>query len=264
MQGHVLIVDDEAALRTTLAQILQRVGLQVTTAENAEQALRLVENQPFDLVYMDIRMPGLPGLEAVSAVHNLRPGLPVILFTAQPDLNSAVEALRRGAADYLLKPLKPEIILSKTETLLTAQRKERRRREILAQIETLQAELKALDAGEESTSRPEQSSVSQESRYLTLGTISLDQHTRRLTVDGKPASLPPASFDVLLSLARHAPEVVSYETLVTEALGYRVSAREAQEIVKWHVHHIRQAIEPAPQDPQRLVNLRGVGYRLTL
>lgn len=263
MQGNVLIVDDEASLRQTLAYLLQRAGLQVTTAENAEQALSLVENQPFDLVYMDIRMPGIPGLEAVSAVHNLRPGLPVVLFTAQPDLHSAVEALRRGAADYLLKPLKPETILAKTESLLAAQRKERRRREILSQVEALQAELKALDAGEEAPLRPENTAALQ-ARYLSLGSLNLDLQARRLTVNGSPASLPPASFDVLLSLARHAPEVVSYQNLVVEALGYSVSAREAQEIIKWHVHHIRQAIEPEPQAPQRVINLRGVGYRLTM
>jgi DNA-binding response OmpR family regulator len=75
-------------------------------------------------------------------------------------------------------------------------------------------------------------------------------------------SLPPTSFDFLLVLARHAPDVVDYQTMVTEAQGYNVDAREAQELVKWHIHHIRLAIEPDVRNPRYLFNVRGVGYRL--
>lgn len=259
LSGKILIVDDEAALRQTLARILQQAGLEVVTAENAGQALAFLQNTLFDLVYMDIRMPGMPGLDALEAARALQPGLPVVLFTAQPDLTSAVEALRRGASDYLLKPLKPEILLEKTRLLLLAQQKEKRRREIVAQLEALQAELKALEAGQESTPRAE--AAAETGRYLAFGALSLDLRARRLSLAGKPVSLPPASFDVLLTLARHAPQVVDYQTLVAEALGYQAPAREAQELVKWHVHHIRQAIESDPQQPAYIINIRGSGYR---
>ncbi|GAB4400138.1 MAG: response regulator transcription factor [Anaerolineales bacterium] len=260
LSGKILIVDDEPALRQTLARILQQAGLEVTSAENAEQALAFLQNTRFDLVYMDIRMPGMAGLDALEAARALQPGLPVVLFTAQPDLTSALEALRRGASDYLLKPLKPDALLEKTRAILSAGQMERRRREILAQIEQLQAELKALEAGQEPAPRPEQDSAA--GRYLALGDLSLDLHARRLSLAGRPVSLPPASFDILLALARHAPQLVDYQTLVVEALGYQAQAREAQELVKWHVHHIRQAIEADPQNPARIINVRGVGYRL--
>jgi len=264
LSGKILIVDDEAVLRQTLARILQQAGLEVTIAENAAQALAFLQNTRFDLVYMDIRMPGMPGLDALEAARALQPGLPVVLFTAQPDLASAVEALRRGASDYLLKPLKPEVILEKTQSILLTQRKERRKREILAQIGSLQTELKELEIGQVNSSALEIFSAPDVERYLKRGALTLDMHTRRLLVADRQVSLPPASFDILLVLTRHSPRVVDYRTLLAEALGYQVDAREAQELVKWHIHHIRQAIEPDARNPIFLFNLRGVGYRLVM
>jgi DNA-binding response OmpR family regulator len=89
-------------------------------------------------------------------------------------------------------------------------------------------------------------------------------HTRRLTIHGREADLPPTAFDYLLVLVRHAPNVVDYQTLVAEAQGYQAEVREAQEVVKWHVHHIRQAIEPDVHRPSLLINVRGTGYRLVI
>src|SRR5690242_9055755 len=147
ISGHILIIDDEATLRKTLARILQQAGFEVTTAENAEQALAYLQSASYDLVYMDLRMPGLHGLDALKLVHEMHPNLPVILFTAQPDLNSAVEALRSGATDYLLKPLKPQVVIDRTKNILMTQQREKRKREISAQIELLQTELKNIESG---------------------------------------------------------------------------------------------------------------------
>lgn len=260
--GKILIIDDEQALRQTLARVLQQAGFEVTTAEHGEQGLAFLQANEFDLVYLDIRMPGLPGLDVLDLMRTRHPGMAVVLFTAQPDLNSAVEALRRGATDYLLKPLKPEAIIERTRAILTAQQKERRRREIQFQIEALQTELKNLD-GEERDPKPAAVQIMQSSeRYLKRGPLVLDTFTRRLSLGENNISLTPTSFDFLLILARHAPDVVDYQTLVTEAQGYQVDAREAQELIKWHIHHIRQAIEADPRNPMYLFNVRGVGYRL--
>ncbi len=257
--GKVLVVDDEAAIRHTLARVLQNAGLEVTTAEDGEQGLAFLENTRFDLVFMDIRMPGIAGLDALDVVRTRYPGLPVVLFTALPDLDSAVEALRRGATDYLLKPLKPETIIERTRAILLTQLKERRRREIQSQIESLQAELNTLSAEDATLFTPVATSPGSE-RYLKRGDIVLDLFTRRVKVDGKSINLLPTSFDILSVLARHAPEVVDYQTLVAEAQGYKTDLREAQELVKWHIHHIRQAIETP--EHKFIFNERGIGYRL--
>ena len=261
--GHILIIDDEASLRQTLARILQRAGYEVTTAANGKEGLSLVTEHPFDLIYLDIRMPDVSGLELLKTIHAKFPDLPVILFTAQPDLNSAVEALRRGATDYLLKPLKPQAVIDRTQAILANKQKERRKRELQRQIESLQTELMALDSDKPSSQTPEQTSTSDE-RFLRRGFLILDMHTRRVTMNERVINLPPTSFDYLLVLARHAPNIVDYQTLVSEAQGYETDPREAQELTKWHIHHIRQAIEPDKRNPVHVINIRGSGYRLVI
>ena len=99
--GHILIIDDEASLRQTMARILLRAGFEVTTVGSGKETFAIINEHAFDLVYLDIRMPDINGLEVLKVIHEQYPEMPVVLFTAQPDLHSAVEALRRGASDYL-------------------------------------------------------------------------------------------------------------------------------------------------------------------
>ena len=261
LSGHILIIDDEAPLRQTLARILQRSGYEVTTAESGEIGLSLMSKSDFDLVYMDLRMPGMAGLDVLKIIHASHPTLPVVLFTAQPDLNSAVEALRLGAIDYLLKPLQPQVLLERTQAILVQQDRERRKREIQKQIQALQTELKSLENGE-GLPTPATDPESSGERFLSSGSLTMDLHTRRVTISERVINLPPTAFDYLLVLIRHSPNVVDYQTLVAEAQGYQAEMREAQELVKWHIHHIRQAIEPDAQNPTFIINVRGSGYRL--
>jgi len=261
--GHILIIDDETSLRQTLARILQRAGFEVTTAASGDEGLSLTSRHTFDLVYLDIRMPDVSGLEVLKSIHAKFPDLPVILFTAQPDLNSAVQALRHGAKDYLLKPLKPQTVIDRTNAILAEREKERRKRELQRQMDALQAELDALeneDAVQPGTES--QSATDSDDRFLVRGSLMLDLHTHRVTMNGRAMNLPPTSFDYLLVLARHAPKVVDYKTLVAEAQGYETDIREAQELTKWHIHHIRQAMEPDIRNPIHVINVRGTGYRL--
>jgi DNA-binding response OmpR family regulator len=264
-EGHILIVDDEASLRQTLARILQRAGFEVTTTGGAGEALTLLDQHAFDLVYLDLRMPDMNGLEVLKIIHAKFPELPVILFTAQPDLNSAVEALRRGATDYLLKPLKPEMVIEHTQSILANKQKERRKRELQRQIDVLQSELNALERTATVQADPSsQKTQVSDDRFLKRGLLTMDMLTRRVTMHDRVVNLPPTSFDYLLVLARHTPNVVDYQTLVSEAQGYETNPHEAQELTKWHVHHIRQAIEPDARKPIYVINVRGTGYRLVL
>jgi DNA-binding response OmpR family regulator len=130
------------------------------------------------------------------------------------------------------------------------------------QIESLQVELKSLETDAEDQLPAVMPKSIFTERFLKRGMIMLDLHTRRVTVNEDVINLPPTSFDYLLVLARHSPNIVDYQTLVAEAQGYQAEAREAQELTKWHVHHIRQAIEPDVRHPALLINVRGLGYRL--
>jgi DNA-binding response OmpR family regulator len=262
VSGRILIIDDEAALRQTLARILQRAGHEVTTAGSGQEGLALLAGAAFDLVYLDIRMPDMSGVEVLQTIHSNYPGTSVILFTAQPDVNSAIEALRQGATDYLLKPLKPQALIDRTQAVLADKEKEQRKRGLLSEIESLQTQLKNLDQSGKVQAVPANPAGDAGGRFITRGKLSLDLHTRRVNVDGRTVSLPPAAFDYLVVLARHSPGVVDFRTLVVEAQGYQAETREAQELVKWHIHSIRQAIEPDKHDPVYLITVRGTGYRL--
>lgn len=257
--GRILIIEDEASLRKTLARILQQAGFEVTTAESAEQGLDYLKTTKFDLVFTDLRLPGIAGLEALKRIQSTNPNIPVVLFTAQPDINSAVEALRYGATDYLLKPLKPEIILERAKTIISNQQKEKRKREIASEIEKLQNELKQLENGEEILIT--NTSESKTERFIKQGSLVLDLHTRRVSIKDETINLPPTSFDYLLVLIRHAPNVVDFQTLVAEAQGIQAETREAQELTKWHIHQLRQAVEKDSRNPSMLITVRGTGYR---
>jgi DNA-binding response OmpR family regulator len=206
----------------------------------------------------------MSGLEVLKVIHKNYPDLPVVLFTAQPDLNSAIEAVRAGAVDYLLKPLKPQMLIDRTQSILALQEKERRKHDIQLQMDALQTELKSLESENSLQTDSAAKTIGDAERYLVRGKLTLDLHTRRLSIGERTINLPPATFDYLLVLARRAPEVVDYKTLVAEAQGYQADSREAQELVKWHVHQIRQAIEPDQHEPIYLINMRGKGYRLVI
>ncbi len=259
--GHVLIIDDEASLRQTMARILLRAGFEVTTVASGQESLAMIDEHAFDMAYLDIRLPDMNGLEVLKSIRDKFPEMPIILFTAQPDLHSAVEALRRGATDYLMKPLKPETVIERTRQVIDEQNKKKRRRAILQQMDELQAELDALDtAGAQEKKISPAGAVSD--RYIKRGPLNLDLHTRRVMVNERAVNLAPTSFDYLLVLARHSPNIVDYQTLVAEAQGYQSDAREAQELTKWHIHNIRQAIQMDEQNPVHIITVRGSGYRL--
>jgi DNA-binding response OmpR family regulator len=261
--GNILVIDDEESLRHTLGRVLRQAGYEVTTAGEGREALRLVNTSTYDVLYLDIRLPGMDGLQILKEIRQKDAHLPVILLTAYGSLKTALEALRLGATDYLLKPLDPEVLVARTRVLLEEQVVERRRRELREQITVLQDELHALDAGRLPASLPE-NMPAPEDRFFKRGALILDLQARRATFREMVLALPPAAFDYLVVLARHAPEVIPYQTLVTEAQGYRANLMEARELSKWHIHAIRQALEADPTQPQVLLNVRGAGYRLVV
>ena len=263
--GHILIIDDEVGLRHMMARLLQNAGYEVTTAANGQDGIALAPKYAFDLIYLDIRMPDLNGLEVLKIIHTEFPDLPVVLVTAQPDLHSAVEALRNGATDYLLKPLKPREVIDRTQSILASKQEERRKRELQRQIDALQVELHSMPGSNgNGASLPPQQVSAAEDRFLKRGQLTLDLLTRRATMNGAALDLPNSSFDYLAVLARHAPNVVDFQTLVAEAQGYETDMREAQMLCRWHLYVIRKVLEPDYRKPIYLLNVRGTGYRLVM
>ena len=109
MQRHsVLIVDDEPIVRESIRDWLQDAGYQVATAETGEQALEMVEKQDFSVMVLDIRLPGKTGITVLKEVKAERPWIKSIIITAYPSAETAVEAMKLGAVDYLIKPFAPD------------------------------------------------------------------------------------------------------------------------------------------------------------
>ena len=114
----LLVVDDDRAMREMLASLFKERGLSVEDAASADAALARAAEQDFDVVLSDVRMPGLSGVELVGQLRRLRPATPVVLMTAFGSIDSAVEAMRTGAFDYLTKPFEPDAVILAVERAL--------------------------------------------------------------------------------------------------------------------------------------------------
>jgi DNA-binding response OmpR family regulator len=261
----ILVVDDEPKLSRSLALILQRAGYGVTTAASAGEALQLLQAGAYDLVFLDIKLPDQSGVQLLPKIRGLYPDMPVLMLTAHASLETAIQAVRAGARDYLLKPIDPEAILDRVRKVLEEQKQPNRRREITSQIQALLTELHSSDASEASAYSFVQSSPPADpARFLKRGPLLLDLHTRHVSLNERSISLPPSTFDYLATLVRHSPQPVSYETLVLESQGYQGLSRiEAKEITRWQIHEIRKALEE-PRHPLIVITVRDVGYRLVI
>lgn len=259
----ILIIDDEPNLRRSLALILQRQGYSVTTAGNAQEAGQCLEAGPFELVFLDLKMPDVNGLELLPEIRELYPNMPVLILTAHATLDSAIDAVRKGARDYLLKPIEPDLILARVEEVLSGVEGTRRRREIVGEMQNLISELNQIDQGT-GAGKPGTiiSPPTDPDRILQRGPFILDMHARYLRLGDRLITLSPTTFDYLVTLVRHSPDPVSYETLVTESQGFKTTLAEARDIARWRIHELRKAIEDDNKNPRYIFTVRGTGYRL--
>jgi len=257
-QPKILVVEDEEVTRLSLAEILSLEGYQVTTAKSGEEALQKLEKETVDLVLADLVMKEVDGLQVMEAAKKLSPDTVVIMLTAYGTLESAIQAMRQGAYDYLIKPCGAQEIVASVESGLAKQRQERRRQKLVTKVEEM---LNALKAEEDeiptSVSRGDQS---KRARFLQSGEIIVDFQKHIATLHGQLLNLTPTEFRLLACLMRKADQVLSCQELVREVQNYDCDEREARDIIRVHIRRLRQKIEPDPANPQYVLNLRGVGY----
>src|SRR4030042_6307741 len=134
-RGRLLVVDDEPSVRDSLQGILEQEGQQVSTAGSGEEALALLSEHSFDLILLDLKMPGIDGLEVMKGAKRPAPDTVVIMLTAYGTLDSAIGALRHGAHDYLLKPCRVGEIVASVETGLGGRWEYLRRQELVSSSE---------------------------------------------------------------------------------------------------------------------------------
>lgn len=238
--ARVLVVDDEAPVRVALTRYLNLLGYRAAAATSGYQAMEMLECTPYDAMVLDIRMPGMDGIEVLQQARQRYPDLCIILLTGYASLESAIAAVRSHADDYLLKPASARgIIRSITRAL-----------------------------GERAQESP--SSFMTSDRFLRAGLLTLDRERHRVAVVGSgdegnvTVQLTNSQSALLEHLMQHPDTVLSCRELAQEALGYDVSEDEAQKIVRPHICRLRQKIEPDPGWPRLIRTVPGEGYRLAV
>ena len=255
--ARIMVVDDEPAARISLAEILRLEGYKVATAASGEEALSLLnKGGPFDMAILDIKMPGIDGLEATRIVRVQHPNTVIILLTAFGTLETAIEAIRQGASDYLLKPCSIPEILESVRKGLGKRQQQQQRQQLVTQLQQTLSELATVEgaiAAEEKLSTPS-------GRFLQIRDVVMDRQKHVVALRGKPLDLTPTEFKILACLMETPDQVWSPQDLVRRAQGYETDAWGARAIIRVHIRRLRKKMEADPSSPSYIINMRGVGY----
>jgi two-component system KDP operon response regulator KdpE len=221
----ILLVDDEPAIRRALRTPLHELGFQTVEASNGESALHLARAESFDVVLLDINMPGIGGLRTLERLRAYAPRLPILMLTVRDEEHDKVEALERGADDYITKPFSI--------------------RECVARVRSAVRRARTPE-------RPEDAPI-------TIGKIQLEPSRRAVTKSGQPIRLTPKEFDILCYLMGHAGRAVTYGRLLTSVWGNQY--RQEVDYLRTFVRQLRKKIEDDPSNPRYLLTDTCVGYR---
>lgn len=236
MKSNILVVDDEPVARQSLTDILKLEGYTVSSVPNGQAAVEYIRTHGVDLMIVDLKMPGMDGLEVVQVVNQISPETVIILLTAYGSIESAVQALRLRIHDYLLKPASPAQILSSVKKGLSRQ-----------------------------TAKSQSSLVSSDSdggmEVYTLkdGTM-VDLSRRQIKFKTKVEHLTPAEGRLLRILMENEGKVFSHRELVLLVQGYDTTQREAPEILRPLVSRLRHKLDNFPSLSEKVVSVRGTGY----
>lgn len=221
----ILVIDDEAAIRELLKYNLEKEGYKVTSASDGEHALNLMDKSKFDLVILDLMLPGINGLEVCRKMrqdHSLST-IPIIMLTAKGEEIDKVVGLELGADDYVTKPFGV--------------------RELLARIKV----------------RLRRTSLDREEDIIVKGDLVIDSNAFSIRVRNEEVDFTPKEFELLKLLATHPGKVYTRDELLEKIWGYEYPGDTRT--VDVHVRHLRQKIEKDPSNPEYIETLRGIGYR---
>jgi DNA-binding response OmpR family regulator len=227
MSKHILLVDDDALMRRSLAYNLEQAGFQASAAANAEDALLQARQNPPDLVLLDIGLPGMDGLDAIRHFKE-QSRVPVIFVTARRRNLDEVVGLELGADDYITKPFDVDVLVAHIKAVL-------RRNENVPETAFSVAP-------------------------LTVGDLSMDPAAHTVIISGKNVDLSPKEFKLLRALAMEPNRVRPVDDLLTSVWGAEFVGQP--QVVYVHIRWLREKLEVDPQHPKRIITVRGVGYKL--
>lgn len=228
MAKNILLIDDDALLRRSLAfNLEQQGGYRVHSGASAEDGLALAARERPDLILLDIGLPGMDGLDALRRFRETV-NAPVIFLTARRRELDEVLGLELGADDYVTKPFDLDVLLARIKAVL-------RRVQSTGWTTTTQAVVQA-------------------------GKLIIDPSSHTVTLDGKPVELSPREFDVLYTLGLNAGHLVMTDDLLTQVWGAEFQGQP--QVVYVHIRWLREKLEKNPNQPQLIVTVRGLGYKL--
>ncbi|ADV83065.1 response regulator transcription factor [Terriglobus saanensis] len=223
--GTVLIVEDDVALRHTLSATLSALGFEIMEAPNGETALVELRNHKFEVVLLDLNMPGMGGMSACEKIRAAHPCLSIIVLTVRNRDEDKIAALDAGADDYVTKPFGlPELAAR-------------------------------MRAGVRRVRQPEGSELGP----IEIGELKIDPLARRLTKNGAELHLTPKEFELTHVLMRHAGTPITHHKLLSEVWGDEYG--NEREYLRTYISQLRRKIEDDPSNPRYLLTENYIGYR---
>ncbi len=233
MPEKILVVEDEPTLQETIAYSLTKQGYEVTVVGDGHDALKAARSVDFNLLLLDIMLPGLDGLE-ITRILRQEMNVPIIMLTARDDEIDRVVGLEMGADDYLTKPFSM--------------------RELIARVK---AQLRRARIHQEELERNSEKKTPQDT--LNFGKLTINTTRHEVTLDGEVLSLKPKEYELLLFFAEHRGQMLTREFILERVWGWDYVGDSRT--VDVHTRWLRKKIENDPSNPERIVTVRGGGYR---
>lgn len=258
----ILIVDDEASLRMTVRAGLEQLGYSVEEAATGLEGLNKLSVQAFDVLILDLKMPGMQGLEVMQHLSELYPQLKVIILTGRPTLESAIEAVNQGAVAYLRKPCSLHEIAALVNDIRAQRRRDLHRQALLEAIREAGEALRRLDEATHVTAGAE---AALSGRFVRLGAFILDRERQVLFCPSAEAESLAVALTAhettLLTQLMRTPDTPHSCTALARALGYlNLEEEEAQAIVRPHISRLRRKLAQNGHTTLRIHSVRGKGY----
>lgn len=228
--GRILVADDEPQIRRVLRSTLTASGYEVSDARSGEAAVEMLRGEPFDLVLLDVNLPGVDGLAACRAMRQIRPSpeLAIIMLTVRGAEKDKVKALDAGADDYVTKPFSTPELLARIRAAL----------------------------------RRNAAPPGASPQRLSLEGVEIDFESRQAYASGRAARLTPKEFDLLRYLASHPNRVITHRELLQAVWGPDYGGEV--EYLRVVINQLRRKIEPAPSRPRYILTEPWAGYRFNV
>jgi len=227
MSDRILIIDDDLTLIDLLSHSLEKAGYKVLSATNGIDGLQMLYKNKADLVILDVMMPRMDGWETCARIREIS-DVPIIMLTAKDKEEDTLKGFQCGVDDYVTKPFSCAELTARVKAVLQRARKALRDEE--------------------------------RRRVHVFDELVVDADNSQVTMRGKPISLTPTEFQLLLTLAENTGRILSHEQLLSQVWGPEYVGEAGY--VKRYIWYLRQKIEDDPSNPQYILTERGFGYRL--